>query len=232
MLCHARQHASAVHGLGLVRSVFEPAIELLWAARDRWPRYWQAVATEQVAHHERRASRNPSHAEWLKTPAGQRLRHVAGSRAGMPKLRQLLEGVEADDKSDPVLRDLKNRLPASEVYEILVQGVLHPCSHGDPRAFASERWSDAWIEAGQMYLYSAVQMCRAAHLQRGWRQEPIWWAYQWITRIERDPHEPSPSPDDSYGDLGLTPGLSGTTFIGPGFVVPTEAWAVGYPLVP
>lgn len=232
MLWHARQYASAVHGFGLVRSVFEPAIELLWAVRERWARYCQAMAAEQLALHERRARSDRLHAEWLKSPAGQECRRLAGSRAQMPSLRQLLEDVERDDESDPILNNLPSRLPASEFYEILVQGVLHPCAHADPRVHLSERWSDSWLGVGQMYLYGAVQMCRAAHLQRGWRQDPIWWAYQWITRCERDPHEPSPSPEDSYGGMGLVLGMDETTLVEPGFVVPTEVWAVGYPLVP
>jgi hypothetical protein len=194
------------HALPIARPLCEHSVRVLWACRGRWPRYWAWGAQEYVKRHEKAAPFVAPIAARLQSSAFAATKVIARG-PGMPDLATILDDLAADDMNDP--QTPENRLgvkvslrDSREQYHMIFPMDLHLAAHGNPDTFTADqtkiRRRLSWVLS-----YVSLAVARACHIQCGWRQDPLYWAYGWISRGRKEATEPDPAPVDSYGTLGL-----------------------------
>lgn len=202
------RHPWPAHSLSIARPLFEHSSRVLWAVRNRWPRYWSWAALQYVQRCEKAAPFVPQLVPTLQS-APFAAAKLTSAGFGMPDLATVLEDLATDDAADSESPEhalgikIQPRDGRQQYHSILALE-LHLAAHGNPDIFQL----DESAVAGRMawlLSYSAMNIARACHIQCGWRQAPLFWSYGWITRGRKEPTEPTPPPADSYGDLELPP---------------------------
>jgi len=195
------------HAFAVARPLIEHSSRVLWAARGRWSRYWAWTAQEYVKRHVKAAPYIGPVQKQIGTARFAAIQAMAAG-LGMPDLSVVFEDLAADDAADP--ESPENQLglvitprDGREQYHMLFPLDLHLSAHGNPDTFLEHGEAPArlpWVLA-----YTAMMVSRACHIQCRWPQDPLFWAYTWITRGQRDARELSANRTGSYGDLGLSP---------------------------
>lgn len=203
-----RENASPAHAMPLIRAFLEMSARLLWAARYGWDRYlaWYATNIREIL--KRMDPPDPESAG----VTGERIERAdstARSAIRMPPLVNVLGDIDLADEKDPDFKDCSyedSGEPFSRGFQSSVlNGYLHAGAHGDPLVLCRDLSRADWEREARIYLISAVWLARAAHLHNKWAQDPVLWAYQWITRGVLDPSDSGRPDHGSYGDLGLPP---------------------------
>jgi len=205
-ICALRAEASVAHVHALLRPFVEMAVRMLWAVRFGWERYFVWHAAHQLEH-VKRGQPYIGAVEFTRALGEAQSAVSAAEVAGMPDFINVLKEVESRERVDPVFLVADPWTETEEEWArrtdwILFKQHCHPAAHGDP-VILIDLESDNWAAPSHVILVAATFLVRAVHIQCGWSQEPVMWAYQWITRGQRDTSEPSPCPPESYGDLGL-----------------------------
>lgn len=205
-----RDHATSAHGRPLLRALLEQTARVLWAVRFGWERFfaWQA---HQVRAEKARADKvlpSSQSSRYLVDDA--EIADLIARAEPMPfDLVKVLADIDEAERSDSVFGEAVPWPESPEQwsrqthFHVLTMD-LNPAAHGDPRILATLERNE-WNKDALTCMFAIVWLTRAVHLHCRWRQEPILWVYQWITRGEADPGESGALPGEAYGTLGLPP---------------------------